>query len=346
MDAQNQPKDQHEEKYTSKQTNLGPVLKETWNLYIKNFFPFLGLFVLPVILTAIFQLVIFGAVGINAAATSAANGGSLLQNLNIWMLAGGVILAVVLGWLIQLLGINAILRGAYYADTQGKIPFGQTISDALKELGASSWLSIRIFLYTGAWIFMMLAVVMVLGIFGAAISGDGTALFSPTVQTYINYVASWTPLVMIVVAVFIIRRFCKVAFAFPILLSKKISNKEAMHESIELSRGMLGKIFWNYVLMSLLVGIVAVILNQLIAQIIGMVFPMPTDLASSLSYIQYMTVYVGIIPSLLVGTFSMIFGYSFMKKALMGKAEMAGGMQKTMEPPSQPTPPTSPMQTA
>lgn len=342
--------DSKKPQYRAVKTKLGEILKETWNIYSKHFLAFCGLFVLPVVLGIAVQIGIMGGIGINAVVS----GGST-TSINIPMIIGGIVAAAVLGWLIQLFGLNTTLRGAYYADTQGKLPFGQAFSEGLQKLGRSAGLSIRVFFYTGVWIIGILGILFGLTILASVMAvQDGGSGFVAMMQPIMG-LTGILPIVMLVVIIFLIQRICRATFAFPILLSKDVTSKEALDESIQLADGITGTIFGNYFLFGLMMAIVVSVLNQLLFQIVGMVYPAPqgSSMQEMINYIQNVSQFVGVIPSVLIGSFSMVFQYAFMKKAREEKSEQSGMPQNgtpeapqaqpnTTTQPVQPTPPVQP----
>lgn len=341
--------DSKKPQYRAVRTKLGEILKETWKIYSKHFLLFCGLFVLPVVLGLVVHIGIIGAAGINAVIS-----GTNTSSINIPLIIGGMVLAGVLRWMIQLFGLNTTLRGAYYADTQEKIPFGQAFSEGLQKLGKSIGLSIRIFFYTGVWIIGILGILFGLTILASVMAlKDGGNGFVSMMQPIMG-LSGILPLVMLVVIIFLIQRICRATFAFPILLSKDVTSKQALDESIQLAEGITGTIFSNYFLFGLLMAIVVTILNQLFFQLANMVYPAPKgpSLQEMVNYIQNVTQFVGIVPSVLIGSFSMVFQYAFMKKAREEKSEQSGmpqgGTQETLQPqttsPAQPTPPVQPSQ--
>lgn len=329
-------------------TKLREVLKETWNIYSKNIPGFMGLFVLPVVLGLAMKMGLFGFLGLNAVANR-----ENIQNLNIGLLLGGFVLVIILGWLIQLLGLNTTLRGAFLTDSTGKLSFAQAFREGLQKLGKAAGLSIRVFFYTGAWLLGALAVLFALGTLGAIMTANGLSSnggengFLKIIAPLMSFMA-FLPLVMIVLLLFLIGRICKSTFAFPILLSKEISSKDALHESISLADGLTGTIFSNYFLFGLLIAIVSVVLSQIFMQLIGLVMPVPKgSIQESVNYIQNITEYAGLIPGIVVGSFSVVFNYAFMKKVREEKADQGGaGAQTIVQNTGDtvvPTPPTGPI---
>lgn len=317
MDTHNSPQESKKNQYRSVKTKLREILKETWGLYTKNFLGFIGLFVLPVALGVALRFGVNWVFGFNVVV-----GQEQIQNVNLGMIAAGIIVIMVLGWLIQLLGLTTTLRGAYFADTTGKLPFAEAFREGLGKLGKAAGLSIRVFFYTGVWIIMIMAVIVGLGalatLFAARMpDNESLKMFAPLAGT-----VGFLPLVMIVVLLFLIKRICNAVFSFPILMSKEVSSKEALHESIALADGITGTIFANYFLFGLLVAILGGILTQLFMQIVGAVYPSPQGaLDVRIEYLQNMTEYASIIPGMIIGSFSLVFQYAFMKKAREEKME-------------------------
>jgi len=324
--------------YRAIKTKLGAVIKETWSIYTKNIPGFIALFLLSVVLAVVVKMGLFSILGVNAVIAGQQNA----QSLNLPLLIGGGIAFIILNWLIQLLGLNASLRGAYYVDTQGKLPLGQAFSEGLQKLGKAAGLSVRVFLYTGAWILAILGALVALGALGTFIAAQG-----PDNNSFVGMMAplmsvvGFLPLVMLVVLIFLITRFCRVVFAFPILLSKEVSSKEALDESIALADGITGTIFGNYFLFGLLMAIAGGILTALVGQIVGIVYPAPQgSIQATYDYIQSTTEYAGILPSVLIGSFSLVFQYAFMKKAREEKTDQGGTpVQNPVTPAPQPTGP-------
>ncbi len=342
--------DSKKPQYRAVRTQLGVVLAETWNIYSKHFLAFCGLFVLPVLLGIALKMGVFSFMGLNVLTS-----GENIKNINIPLIVGGLIAVGLIGWLIQLLGVNTTLRGSYYADTQGKLSFGQAFSEGLQKLGKAAGLSVRVFLYTGAWIIAVLGIVFGLGmlatVLSAASSDNGFVSMMQPIMSFFGFM----PLVMLVVLLFLIQRMCRVVFAFPILLSKDVSSKEALDESIQLADGITGTIFWNYFVFGLLIAIGGGILTQLFLQIVTMVYRAPASDTglNALSYLQNVTDIAGIVPGIVIGSFSVVFQYAFMKKAREEKSEQSGMPQNgtpeapqaqpnTTTQPVQPTPPVQP----
>lgn len=323
MDTQNSPQESKKIQYRSVKTRLGEILKETWKLYVGNFFGFIGLFVLPVALGVALRFGVNWVFGFNAV-TGQAN------SLNFGMVVGGFIIVIILGWFIQLLGVTTTMRGAHLADTTGKLPFAEAFREGLGKLGKAAGLSIRVFFYTGVWIVMVMAVVMALGalsVFLASQMPDNESLkmFAPLAGT-----VGFMPLAMIVVLLFLIKRICNAVFSFPILMSKDVSGRDALKESIALADGITGTIFANYFLFGLLIAILGGILTQLFMQIVGAVYPSPQGaLDARIEYLQNMTEYASIIPGMVIGSFSLVFQYAFMKKAREEKIDQGWVTEET-----------------
>jgi len=316
MDSPNPPA-QTAQKYAPIQTTIGSVLKETWNLYTKNIPALTGLFLTPAILNVAFSFGIsFMIVKTNSLGTG--------------IVIGALIFMMIVGWIIQLLGVCMGQRGAYLADSTGKVPFMQAMKEGMAKIGKAIILSIHMFLYTGAWILLILGLIMIVGTFGAVIGLQGDNPISTALKPFMG-VVFLLPLIMLVVLIALIGRYCKVAFAFPILLSKEISSKDAMHESIQLAQGMVGIIFWNYFLVGLLLAIISGIATQLLVQIIGIFMPPPSGTSAALTYLKDISLYAALVPSILIGSFSMVFQYAFMKKARMARTEMPAGTPEKIE---------------
>lgn len=325
MDAKTAEQKPEKVQYRAVKTRLREVLKETWNLYTKNFLGFTGLFVLPVILSFALRLGVFSMFGFNAV-TGQAN------SLNFGMVVAGFLIVIILGWLIQLLGVTTTLRGSHLADTTGKLPFAEAFREGLGKLGKAAGLSIRVFFYTGVWIIMVMAVVMALGALSTFLAAQMPDNESLKIFAPLAGIVGIIPLVMLVVLLFLIKRICNAVFSFPILMSKEVTGKEALDESIALADGITGTIFANYFLFGLLIAILGGILTQLFMQLIGVVYPSPEGaMDARIQYIQNVSDYASIIPGMIIGSFSIVFQYAFMKKAREEKKDQGGMATETVE---------------
>jgi hypothetical protein len=318
--------DENKPQYRSVRTKLDEILKETWRLYIKNFLSFCGLLVIPVILGVAIQIGILGTIVVNMIVNHQNTG-----TLNISFIVGGVIVAIILQWLIQMFGISSTLRGAYYADTQEKLPFGKALQEGFAKIGKAAGLSIRVFFYTGAWVLAGLGILFGLGLLAAFFASSNAENGFVSVMHPLTSFIGFIPLVIILLAILFIRRICRTAFAFPILLSKDVSSKEALDESIHLADGIIGIIFGNYFLFGMLMAIGGGILGQIFSQVFGLIFKLRQSgsLEEVTRHFLNISMYVSIIPSILVKSFSVVFQYAFMKKAREEKSEQGGLPQNT-----------------
>ncbi len=305
-------------------------------MYIKHFLAYAAIYIIPILVNVAAAVIFAGFFAYNILAgmqqtgqTSQAVNISLPDiTANFALFGGGFFLAILVFSLVYVIASGAIIRGAYLSETQQKFPFAQAWKESFQRLGKMVGLSFRFFFYTGGWLLFVIFFVFIVQFFAGFMASKGNNDVSAMIQPLSGFF-TLMPLVLIAAMVFFIARMCRAFFAFPILLSTDVSSKEALAQSIKISKGLAGRIFGNLFLLSLLAALLGGIVAQLIIQLYGTFVPAPQgSLLQTIQYINGISPYAGIIPQIFVASFSGLFNYVFMKKAI----EANGGQMNTEMP--------------
>ena len=258
---------------------FGEIFKEAFRLYKTNFVGLTGVFLIPLLV---------------AEAVNYFLSGSPVGTLGNWEIPLVIGVALVL-WGCGILETLSVLRGSVLTD-KGQFGFSETLSFAFAKFIRAMGLSVRIFIYTGAWAVFLVGIISFAGMLPGIIGLSATKDFEGMIR-FLLPAAIFGPIVMIVLILILMKRFMSVTFAFAILASNDdISSREALMKSIELSDKKTGTIFSNYFLYGLVVVIISIIVSQIFAQIAG-------------------AEYIGtVISDIFLGVLGSVFQYAFLKK--------------------------------
>lgn len=297
-------------------SKFSSVFKTAYGIYKKNPWIFIKLYLLPIICALLLEIGIFSLLMLPRFFNQQLS--QLNQTWAIVVFCTVFLVVIILISLIQFIAKNACFRAAYVADNNQEVRFGESMKVSWSKLGKAIGLGFRIFLYTGLWI--MIAILLVFAITNYSMQ------FAPDVTQKLTAIWVVLPIVALVALIFIISRILQVTFAFPILMSKDVTSKEAMAESIALAEGKTGRIFINYLLFGIVIALFQSIFNQVITQVIGLFIPAAQGsraVFENATNTAIIAALVSNIPALVVGSFSVVFQYAFARNMQVEKAAAA-----------------------
>jgi hypothetical protein len=315
-------------------TGIGDILGETWTIYKKNFKVFTLIFILPT--AAIVALQEFIGPSMLNSMLGKVDKDALGEQL--MKFQGPVITAMLVAILmaiavsaVQFITYGAMLR-ACGSSEGGNASAGESFSFSMGRFWQGIILSVKIFFYSMAWLIFIAIIPIVVfavgALLGSVASGAGEKLPAGLEWiTGMGFLAGIAPILMIVIAVVVIIRSLRVTFAFPMLFGdEKITPKEALRRSIELSQGLGGTIFLNYFLLGIIFAVIGGIYGAIMVQLAMAFIPSQSAFSVSLASVNELKTQLNQIMAVLTlplavfsGSFGIIFQYAFMKKAMEEK---------------------------
>lgn len=266
-----------------------PIFQESIAMYKKYFAVISGLMLMPIVYTLLVEYLFPTAsmVSNNYFKYSAT---TVAKEVTLPLTTVAILIGIV-GMIINYLSYGASIR---HLATSAAVGFQEAITQVLATIKEAIILTIRIFIYTYAWIIILL----MLAVMAVTIIGGGVLFLAP-----VFLIAS------VIFLIILIKRMLAVTFAFPIFLSEENqTSKQALEQSLAITRGHLGTIFVNY----LILGILAAIVSTVYVMIVGAILDNFTMTAVN----YHLIVGILMLPlSVLFGGVSVVFIYIFMRKA-------------------------------
>lgn len=287
MENPNQPPVSAESAAPSKlNLHFIPIFKESIALYKKHFLVISGF----MLITAIFSLIVEYFFPSDPTMGSSTFYKISAETVTVQSVGIGLVIGIA-AMIISYFTYAASLR---HLSTEGKVGFSDALQQAVWTLREAIILAIRLFIYTYAWIITILVAVIAI---------------SPIIGIEIRLLVAVISIAILILFIFLIKRMIAVSFAFPLFLTEeKMESKQALEQSIVLSKGHLSTIFVNF----LLLGIVAAIITFVYGMII---FPLiPTSGITQATY--NLSAEALLLPVQIVfASISVTFTYVFMRKA-------------------------------
>jgi|GEM_PF-2943731 len=294
-------------------TRFTSLFDETTKFYKKHYKSLLILFLIPVVIQAVSTLLLSNILITNNFPGTISN--TPVNLMNIPMLIGIYAVFIIVFSLLIMMASGASVRIMAADDKQQKISIMEAINGFWQRFGKALGLSVRFLNYTFGWFLFLFIFVFILQGISLALIKNG----DDTVNNFLQPVSPILPILPLIFIAFLIVFFVRMLrafFSFPILMSGDGSSKEALDESITISKGITGRIFWNLFLVSLVLGILGGMATQLIMQIIALFYPMPTGFGvNTLNYYNSIAPFAGILTQLVIQSFTVTFNYVFMKRA-------------------------------
>jgi hypothetical protein len=217
------------------------IVKDSLGVLRKKLFTFLGLTLLMVIIIGAGYVFILPLIFISALAMGP-----------VVMIAGTVVFGLIQGMFLFLF-YGAIAGQAASAIHDNQVKVGESLNTAFKNIGKAIALTFRIFLYSGLWVIFAVLVLFALS----------PMLFQSTPMVLIigNFVLGAVGLISILVASI---RAIRTTMAFPLLMADpEISAKEALDESLRITKGKWWLVYCFLTVFPVLIGLVPLVINVL-----------------------------------------------------------------------------------
>lgn len=295
----------------TKKTAFFELLQSTIEIYSKNFLFLTGL-------VSVFFLITFAV----ELANNFLNLQPLIMQYGAAVFVVYLLVAILVRWFIQAMTVAGLTRGSIHAE-QGKKGFGEVLNYAFTNCVRVFILNFKIFIYTGAWAFLLFIFMAMMPIFMGVLSIKGVsgAGQEATIKAMTDFVTLVGPMIgfagiaAFLTGIVVIIRSFDIAFAMPLLIGKDgISARDAIAESKKLAAQRKGRIFGNGFLIAVVMGIIYIPLIKLSAYILSYIIPQGN--MSVLAYVDLTNGFSYILPSLIAPVIANIFHVEFTKKTM------------------------------
>ena len=280
-----------------------PIAKETNQIYKKNFLPITGIIAITSVVGLL--LVKYIPTWLGFAEVTVDQGEYSFELMNMFGdnsgLLSNVSFAVIvmiglslLGELIDQLGTGGIVHFCT-RDQKGKpSTIAESLQFGVQNVAKLITLMIQVFIYTWAWLPIGVTLILIIGV-SLSILPEAALVFLP-IAVIVGFLA-------------IIKRLLSAVFATPLFfMQENPDSTKALETSIAASKNILGTIFSNYFVLSLILGIAGVVISVVVA----VASPMLQELAD-FGMILYDI--LTLIPAVLIAAYASVFSYVFAKEA-------------------------------
>jgi hypothetical protein len=256
---------------------VGKALKEMFATYGKKPLLFSGIYLVVMLPLFIIQFLV-GA-GVIFGGLAAGNFSSMIGIGIVY-----IIFMIVLGFVAGVLFFGGTIRAVDKVREGKSAGFGECLSYAFGKIWAYLGLVLRVFWYSLAWLFVLLIILwpVVMSIFAASMgtanaqglidASDSPSMISQEGLSNLNGLSSLLSgaglifgLAFLVLLVIVIIRSLKAMFSFYFLFDEdKITTKDALKKSIELTKGNLWRIIGYWLVISILIGLVSWVITSIV----------------------------------------------------------------------------------
>lgn len=220
--------------------NFLVTMNQTWELFKKNPLNFILVFALPVIFGALIMLVLFPMIF-----------GSLYYG-NLFLAGIITLLFMVLLYIFQYYAYGCALRAISDQEKKAKIDIKEVMMFVKDHFIDSVKVAIKVFIYTQAWI------PLVVFLAGILVSAMGYYSMGPLLLMA-------APIVAIVILIIYFKRIVNASFSLMYFFDMENPKvDEAFDASLKMAEGKTITLFSNYVMIGLVTGLAAAIIGAII----------------------------------------------------------------------------------